>query len=87
MPQPLQTTVFPDGTGEIRLPAGWQVQKAQMGDVSASGPHGEKLRFGWTIPVVGQSRGAPPGNLVAIPWGTDPASAFKAVMSQLYGAT
>lgn len=82
-PQPLQTTVFPDGTGEIRLPAGWQVQKAQMGDVSASGPHGEKLRFGWTIPVMGNSRGAAPGNFVAIRWGTDPASAFKAVMTQL----
>ena len=83
----MQTTVFPDGTGEIRLPAGWQVQKAQMGDVSASGPRGEKLRFSWTIPVMGNSRGTAPGNFVAIPWGTDPASAFKAVMSQLYGAT
>ena len=82
-PEPLQTTVFPDGTGEIRLPAGWQVQKAQMGDVSAAGPHGEKLRFGWTIPVKGTGRGPAPGNFVAIPWGTDPASAFKAVMTQL----
>jgi hypothetical protein len=82
-PQPLQTTVFPDGTGEIRLPAGWQVEKAQMGDVSASGPHGEKLRFGWTIPVMGNGRGPAPGNFVAIPWGTDPANAFKAVLTQL----
>jgi hypothetical protein len=40
-PQPLQPTVFPDGTGIIRLPAGWQVHPAHMGDVSASGPHGE----------------------------------------------
>jgi len=82
-PQPLQTTVFPDGTGEIRLPAGWQVEKAQMGDASASGPHGEKLRFGWTIPVRGGGRGPAPGNFVAIPWGTDPASAFKAALTQL----
>ena len=82
-PQPLQTTVFRDGTGEIRLPAGWQVQKAQMGDVSASGPHGEKLRFGWTIPVRGGGHGPAPGNFVSIPWGTDPASAFKAALTQL----
>ena len=44
-PQPLQRSVFPDGTGSIGLPAGWRVLKAQMGDVSASGPHGEKLAF------------------------------------------
>jgi hypothetical protein len=83
MSQPLQRTVFPDRTGSIGLPAGWQVQKALMGDVSASGPHGEKLRFGWTIPVMGNSRGAAPGNFVSIPYGTDPASTFKAALTQL----
>ncbi len=31
-PQPLQP-VFPDGTGVIGLPAGWQMLQAQMGDV------------------------------------------------------
>lgn len=82
-PQPLQRAVFPDGTGVIGLPAGWQIQQARMGDVSAAGPNGEKLRFGWTIPVTGTSRGAAPGNFVAIPWGTDPASAFRAALTQL----
>lgn len=82
-PQPLQPAVFPDGTGVIGLPAGWQMVQAKMGDVSASGPHGEKLRFGWTIPVMGNSRGAAPGNFVAIPYGTDPASTLKAALSQL----
>ena len=93
-PQPLQPSVFPDGTGVIGLPAGWQMLQAHMGDVSASGPHGEKLRFGLTVPVIdptnpqsrtlmGNSRGAAPGNFVAIPFGTDPASAFKAAMTQL----
>jgi hypothetical protein len=93
-PQPLQPSVFPDGTGVIRLPAGWQVQPAHMGDVSASGPNGEKLRFGWTISVIdptnpqsrtlmGNSRGAAPGNFVAIPYSDDPASAFKAALTQL----
>lgn len=80
--QPLQPAYFPDGTGVIGLPAGWQMQQAHMGDVSASGPNGEKLRFGWTIPVAG-GRGGAGGNFVSIPWGTDPASAFKAALTQL----
>ena len=86
--------VFPDGTGVIGLPADWQMLQAHMGDVGARGPHGETLRFGWTIPVIdstnpqsrslmGNSRGPAPRNFVAIPYGTDPASAFKAVMTQM----
>jgi len=93
-PQPLQRAVFPDGTGSIGLPAGWQMQNAQKGDVTAVGPHGEHLRFGWTIAVIdptnpqsralmGNSRGAAPGNFVAIPHSADPATAFKAAFTQL----
>jgi len=93
-PQPLQRVVFPDGTGSIGLPAGWQMQNAQKGDVTAAGPHGEKLRFGWTIAVIdptnpqsralmGNSRGAAPPNFVAIPHNADPATAFKAAFTQL----
>jgi len=93
-PQPLQRAVFPDGTGSIGLPAGWQMQNAQKGDVTAAGPHGEKLRFGWTIAVIdptnpqsralmGNSRGAAPPNFVAIPHSADPATAFKAAFTQL----
>ena len=93
-PQPLQPDVFPDGTGVIGLPAGWQAGQAQKGDVSASGPNGEKLRFGWTIAVIdptnpqsralmGNSRGAAPGNFVAIPYSADPATAYKAAFTQL----
>jgi hypothetical protein len=92
--QPLQRVAFPDGTGVIGLPAGWQMQKATMGDVTAAGPHGEKLRFGWTIPVIDptnpqsrtlmpNSRGEAPRNFVAIPFGTDPAKAFTAAFTQL----
>ncbi len=91
---PLQRAVFPDGTGSIGLPAGWQMQNAAKGDVSAAGPNGEKLRFGWTIAVLdptnpgsralmGNSRGAAPGNFVAIPHSADPATAFKAAFTQL----
>lgn len=90
----LQPAVFPDGTGVIGLPEGWQMMHAHMGDVSASGPKGEKLRFGWTIAVMdptnpqsrallGNNRGAAPGNFVAIPYGSDPASAYKSAVSQL----
>ena len=93
-PQPLQRAVFPDGTGVIGLPAGWQMTQAHMGDVTASGPHGEKLRFGWTVPVIdptnpqsralmGNRRDGAPGNFVAIPYGADPASAYKAALSQM----
>jgi hypothetical protein len=93
-PQPLQPFVFPDGTGVIGLPAGWQPGNTVKGDVTASGPHGEKLRFGWTIAVIdptnpqsralmGNSRGAAPANFVAIPYSTDPANAYKAALTQL----
>ncbi len=90
---PLQRAVFQDGTGSIALPAGWQMQNAAKGDVTAAGPNGEKLRFGWTIAVIdptnpgsralmGTGRGAPP-NFVAIPHSADPATAFKAAFTQL----
>ena len=70
------------------------MQNAQKGDVTAVGPHGEHLRFGWTIAVIdptnpqsralmGNSRGAAPGNFVAIPHSADPATAFKAAFTQL----
>jgi hypothetical protein len=81
--QPLESHAFPDGTGSIGLPAGWQVQHAQSADVIAGGPHGETLRFGWMIPAVNRS-GTGPGNFVAIPYSTDPADAFKAAITQVY---
>jgi hypothetical protein len=92
--QPLQRAVFQDGTGSIGLPAGWQMQNAAKGDVTAAGPNGEKLRFGWTIAVLdptnpgsralmGNGRGGAPPNFVAIPHSADPATAFKAAFTQL----
>jgi hypothetical protein len=69
------------------------MQKAQMGDVTAAGPNGEKLRFGWTIAVIDPTnpqsrtlmgnRGAVPPNFVAIPHSADPTTAFKAAFTQL----
>jgi hypothetical protein len=93
--QPLQRVLFTDGTGAIGLPAGWQTQHANMGDVAASGPRGEKLRFGWAIPVIDPTdpksatlmpnrRAAAPANFVAIPYGTDAATSFKSAFSQMF---
>lgn len=90
--QPLVLNRFPDGTGAIGLPAGWTVGRAQLGDVGAKGPRGETLRFGWTIAVIDPTnpgsralmgRGGTPPNFVAIPFGTDPANAFKSGITQL----
>jgi hypothetical protein len=93
--QPLQPTRFPDGSGIIGLPAGWQMTSATLGDVIATGPKGEKLRFGLTIPVIDptnpQSRtlmgisrgGVAPGKFVAIPVSADPATAYKSAITQI----
>lgn len=90
---PLVPAKFPDGTGVIGLPAGWTVVHAQEGDVGAKGTRGENLRFGWTISVIDPTnpqsralmgRGGTPPNFVAIPFGTDPANAFKSGIAQLF---
>ncbi len=91
---PLQPFRFPDGTGSIGLPAGWNVVFAQKADVLAKGPHGEALRFGMNVPIVdprdprssalGPIRnGTGPGNFLAIPFGIDGATAFKEFNAQM----
>jgi hypothetical protein len=92
--QPLQRAVFQDGSGVIGLPAGWQMLQANLGDVGASGPHGEKLRFGLTIAVIdptnpqsrglaGNGRSGASQRFVSIPYNTDPADAYKSALTQL----
>jgi hypothetical protein len=91
---PLQTYRFPDGTGSIGLPAGWNVTFAQKADILAKGPSGESLRFGLNVPIadprdprssaLGPMRnGTGPGNFLAIPFGLDAATSFKAFTDQL----
>jgi hypothetical protein len=91
---PLQTYRFPDGTGSIGLPAGWNVAFAQKADILAKGPKGEVLRFGLNVPIVdprdprssalGSIRnGTGPGNFLAIPFGIDGATAFKEFSAQM----
>ena len=90
----LTQTQFPDGSGSVGLPAGWKITGARQGDVTATGPHGETLRFGMAQSAIDfsnpQSRalgrgpgGTAPGNFVAIPYGTPGDTAFKQVITQL----
>ena len=90
----LTQTPFPDGSGSLGLPAGWKITSAREGDVIATGPHGEGLRFGMAQSAIDysnpQSRalgrgpgGTAPGNFVAIPFGTPGDAAFKEVVAQL----
>jgi hypothetical protein len=91
--QPLQKYTFPDGTGAIGLPMGWKVSSAQKGQVIASGPNNEGLRFGWAVSVIDptnpqshtlmpNSRGPAPQQFVAIPYSADPGTAYKAALTQ-----
>jgi hypothetical protein len=91
---PLQPFQFPDGTGAIGLPAGWNVSFAQKADILAKGPSGEILRFGLAVSIVdprdsrasalGPIRnGTGPGAFLAIPFNADGATAFKSAAAQL----
>jgi len=83
--QKLTPYVFPDGSGSMGLPPGWTVVRAQLGDVIAQGPSGEKLRFGLVIPVIDPTSpqagvlmagGAAPGSFIAVPYSADAATLF-----------
>ena len=83
--QKLTPYIFPDGSGSMGLPPGWTVISAQLGDVIAQGPNGEKLRFGLVVPVVDPTSpqagvlmagGVAPGNFIAVPYSADAATLF-----------
>ncbi len=83
--QKLTPYIFPDGSGSMGLPPGWTVISAQLGDVIAQGPNGEKLRFGLVVPVVDPTSpqagalmagGGAPGNFIAVPYSADAATLF-----------
>ena len=80
--QTLTPYLFPDGSGSMGLPPGWTVARAQLGDVTAQGPNGERLRFGLEIPALNRS-GTASGNFVAVPYNSDPATLFTQVNAQL----
>ena len=90
--QKLTPYIFPDGSGSMGLPPGWTVISAQLGDVIAHGPNGEKLRFGLVIPVIDPTStqasvlmvgGAAPGNFIAVPYNADAATLFTEGSEQI----
>ncbi|MGD1064875.1 MAG: hypothetical protein ABR860_16590 [Terracidiphilus sp.] len=83
--QTLTPYIFPDGSGSMGLPPGWMVIRAQLGDVTAQGPNGERLRFGLVIPVIDPTSpqagvlmagGGAPGSVIAVPYNADAATLF-----------
>jgi len=90
--QKLTPYIFPDGSGSMGLPQGWTVVQAQLGDVIARGPDGEKLRFGLVIPAIDPTSpqagvlmvgGVAPANFIAVPYGADAATLFTQGSEQI----
>jgi hypothetical protein len=46
-PDTWQTVGYPDGSGQLQLPSGWQITGAHKGMVSAKGPHGSIYSALW----------------------------------------
>ena len=91
--QKLTPYAFPDGTGAVSLPAGWKPTSAHMGDVIASGPNGETLRFGFVVEALdpnlpsartmGAGRNGAPGSFVLVPYNEDPVKIYQDTVNQL----
>jgi hypothetical protein len=91
---PLQQTPFPDGSGSIGLPPGWQITNAGKGTVNAVGPNSESIHFGLYFPILDPRNpqaqmslrsGRPlPGMYTAYPSGGDLVQAFLAVVQQVH---
>ncbi len=90
----LRQTPFPDGSGSIGLPAGWQITSAAGGAVHAAGPNGESIHLGVYWPILDPRNpqtqmslrsGRPlPGAYTAYPSGGDLVQAFLAVAQQVH---
>lgn len=76
----LNSVPLPDGSGSLRLPAGWQISSAIKGMVSAAGPHGSVDLGIWvtayTPEAAAQLYARPP---VVAPYG-DAVQALKAII-------
>ncbi len=91
---PLRQTPFPDGSGSIGLPDGWQITSAARGGVHAAGPNGESIHLGVYWPILDPRNpqtqmslrsGRPlPGAYTAYPSGGDLVQAFLAVAQQVH---
>jgi hypothetical protein len=95
---PLHEVAFPDNSGSVGLPDGWQLTGGHKGAMQARGPNGENLILGLYIPVMDPTnrqasslikmetrngRVPLPGLSVAIPYGTDPVRVLKMTVAQL----
>ena len=90
--QKLTPYIFPDGSGSMGLPPGWTVDHAQLGDIIAQGPNGEKLRFGLVVPVIDPTSpqagvlmagGGAPASFIAVPYSADAATLFTQGSAQI----
>jgi len=90
--QKLAPYIFPDGSGSMGLPPGWTVVSAQLGDVIARGPNGERLRFGLVVSAIDPNSpqagwlmpgGAALGNFIAVPYNADAATLFTQGSAQV----
>ena len=96
---PLHQTAFPDNSGSIGLPEGWQITSGQQGTIFAQGPNDEGLVMGMYVPVLDPGnpqqrqmiqmetqggRQPLPGMYVAIPYGGDPFKTFVSISAQLH---
>ncbi len=95
---PLNLVNFPDGSGSVGLPAGWQLTAARGGAFQAQGPNGEKLSFGIRLAAIDTSnpqvrqrvytetqggRNPLPGNYVVIPYSMDVGQAYISASQQM----
>jgi hypothetical protein len=91
---PLRQIPFPDGSGSIGLPEGWQLTGAASGVAHAAGPNGESIHMGVYLPIMDPRSpqtqmalrsGRPlPGLYTIYPSGGDLAQAFLAVVQQIH---
>lgn len=84
-----QTYSYPDGSGQVLLPAGWQITVAQRGLVGATGPHG-MLHKGLEVEVMStahaqmlQGMGSPAPSMAVVADPVDPVSAMVAILPQV----
>jgi len=88
----LRPTTFPDRSGSVGLPAGWQIVEAMGGYARLEGPKGQRVFLSLMFPVldprspqVQQSIRTVglPGSYVAVPYGADPVETYQTVASQV----
>jgi hypothetical protein len=83
---------FPDGSGSVGLPAGWNIAEAYQGYAMLKGPRGEVVILSRYFPVEDprnprtarliQTTGLP-GSYLAIPYGTDPTRTYLTLVEQV----